>query len=100
MRGHITVARCENGTVFNWTHENPVATWPPLAVYGLFVGIVVVGALIGIAMWRRRGLRATAQRLAALAERLGVVNEHDDGKVETALAYLEDVTGEIGRAHV
>ena len=79
--------------MFNWTHENPVATWPPIAVYGLFVGIVVVGALIGIAMWRRRGLRATAQRLAALAERLGVVNEHDDGKVETALAYLEDVTG-------
>lgn len=79
--------------MFNWTHENPVATWPPIGVYGLFLGIVIVGTLIGIAIWRRRGLRATAQRLAALAERLGVVNEHDDGKVETALAYLEEVTG-------
>jgi len=93
MRGLATVARCENEGVFNWAHENVVATWPPSGLYGLFAGIMILGALIGILIWRRRGHRAIAQRLAALAERLGVSNEHDDGKVETALAYLEEVTG-------
>ena len=42
---------------------------------------------------RRRGHRAIAQRLTALGGRLGVEPRDDNGKVESALSFLEEVTG-------
>jgi two-component system sensor histidine kinase SenX3 len=79
--------------MLRWTHDNFVSTWPPIALYGLAVGLVLLGVLIGIGIWKIRGHRAIAQRLGALATRLGVVDGIDNGKVETALAHLEEVTG-------
>jgi two-component system sensor histidine kinase SenX3 len=72
---------------------NPLATWPALAVYGTGAGALVVGVGLGLLIHRWRGHRAIAQRLAALGTRLGVEPPTDNGKVEAALAYLEDVTG-------
>ncbi|HEV2427937.1 MAG TPA: ATP-binding protein [Acidimicrobiales bacterium] len=72
---------------------NPVVHWTTVAVYGAGVGAAVVGALIGILFYRWRGHRAIAQRLSALGSRIGVTPTDDRGKVEAALAYLEEVTG-------
>lgn len=72
---------------------NFVARWSPYAVYGAVAGVALVGLLLGLAFGRRRGHRAIAQRLTALGTRLGVAQPNDDGKVETALNFLEEVTG-------
>ena len=55
--------------------------------------VLVLGVLIGIFLFRQRGHRAIAQRLTALGSRLAVEPHRDDGKVESALSYLEEVTG-------
>jgi len=79
--------------MFHWARTNVVATWPAIALYGAAIGVLLLGVLLGILIWRRRGNRAIAQRLGALAERLGVAHGDDNGKVETALSFLEDATG-------
>ena len=79
--------------MFHWARTNVVATWPALALYSAALGVLLLGVLLGIFIWRRRGNRAIAQRLGALAERLGVARGDDKGKVETALSFLEDATG-------
>ena len=55
--------------------------------------LVLLGVGVGILIYRRRGHRAIAQRLAALGGRLGVEPHDDKGKVEAALAHLEEVAG-------
>jgi two-component system sensor histidine kinase SenX3 len=70
-----------------------IDSWPPAALYAALAGIFVVGAVVGVLYFRRRGHRAIAQRLTALASRLAVEPHHDDGKVESALSFLEEVTG-------
>jgi two-component system sensor histidine kinase SenX3 len=70
------------------------ANWPQAALWASLVAIVLVGGAIGYLVGRRSGRRAIAQRLSALGPRLGA--EHppaDDGRVESALSYLERVTG-------
>jgi two-component system sensor histidine kinase SenX3 len=79
--------------MFHWARTNVVATWPALALYSAALGVLLLGVVLGIFIWRRRGNRAIAQRLGALAERLGVARGDDKGKVETALSFLEDATG-------
>ena len=74
-------------------HLNPLAHWPPYAVYLAGGGVLVVGVLLGILIHRWRGHRAIAQRLAALGARLGVTPLGDPHRVEGALTYLEEVTG-------
>jgi two-component system sensor histidine kinase SenX3 len=73
--------------------KNVISLWPPLALYGAAAGVLVVGVVMGILLFRRRGHRAIAQRLTALASRLAAEPHNDDGKVESALSYLEEVTG-------
>jgi two-component system, OmpR family, sensor histidine kinase SenX3 len=73
--------------------KNVISLWPPLALYLATAGVLVIGVLIGIAIYRRRGHRSIAQRLNALASRLAVEPRQDSGRVESALSYLEDVTG-------
>jgi len=68
-------------------------TWPSWALYAAAAGFIVIGVLVGFLFGRRTGRRAIAQRLSALGARLGVAQPEDDGKVETALSYLEQVTG-------
>ncbi len=72
---------------------NLISHWPGYAVYAAGAGAVLIGLLIGTLFGRRRGHRAIAQRLTALGTRLGIEQPHDDGRVETALNFLEEVTG-------
>lgn len=72
---------------------NIAAHWTPVVLYLAAFGVFVLGVLIGILFFRRRGHRAIAQRLTALGGRLGVEPQNDNGKVEAALSYLEEATG-------
>ena len=73
--------------------HNVASTWPPTLLYGAGVLALLLGVALGILFYRRRGHRAIAQRLAALGARLGVEPRDDKGKVESALAHLEEVAG-------
>ncbi len=72
--------------------RNVAATWSPIVLYLATAGVAVVGFLVGLAYLRWRGHRAVVQRLNALGTRLGVEPNRDDGRLESALAYLEEVT--------
>ena len=89
VRGFV----CENGLVLVAVAHNVISKWPPAALYGAGAGVLIVGLLIGVLINRQRGHRAIAQRLMALASRLGVEPHDDNGKVETALSFLEEATG-------
>ncbi len=84
---------CENESVLTVTTPNVVSHWPAVSLYFATFGVLVLGILIGILVNRRRGHVAIAQRLTALGGRLGVDPHDDNGKVESALSYLEEVTG-------
>jgi two-component system, OmpR family, sensor histidine kinase SenX3 len=71
---------------------NVVSRWPDIALYAAAAGAVLIGVLIGVLINRHRGHRSIAQRLTALGSRLGVEPHKDDGRVESALSYLEEVT--------
>ncbi|MHB8379342.1 MAG: PAS domain-containing sensor histidine kinase [Acidimicrobiales bacterium] len=73
--------------------KNVISLWAPAEVYGAGAGVLIVGIVLGVLLFRRRGHRAIAQRLTALASRLAVEPHNDDGRVESALSYLEEVTG-------
>ncbi len=73
--------------------HNVVSSWPPALLYAVGVVLVLLGVGVGVLIYRRRGHRAIAQRLAALGGRLGVEPQDDKGKVEAALAHLEEVAG-------
>ena len=75
------------------TTKNFASHWPVFLVYLAGVGVLLVGVLLGVLINRRRGHRAIAQRLTALGGRLGVEPRDDNGKVESALSFLEEVTG-------
>jgi two-component system sensor histidine kinase SenX3 len=84
---------CEDGQVTASTTSNFLATWPTIAIVLGGVALLALGALVGVLVGRRRGQRAIAQRLTALGTRLGIEQPNDDGRVETALNFLEEVTG-------
>jgi two-component system sensor histidine kinase SenX3 len=63
------------------------------ALIGIGVGVAVLAVIIGIAIGRRMGTRALAQRLVALGSRLGSGPPTDETSIEGALGYLEQVTG-------
>jgi two-component system sensor histidine kinase SenX3 len=73
--------------------KNLFALWSAVEVYGAAAGVLLFGLLLGVLINRRRGHRSIAQRLTALASRLGVEPRDEKGKVETALSYLEEATG-------
>ncbi len=89
---------CENGIVLLAATDNLISKWPLAAIYGAGAGILLIGLLIGVLVNRIRGHRAIAQRLTALATRLGVAPHDDKGKVEIALSYLEEATGAASTA--
>jgi two-component system sensor histidine kinase SenX3 len=70
------------------------STWSSAGIYGAAAGVAVVAVAIGFGAGRRSGRRTLAQRLSALGARLGADHPPlDDGRVESALSYLEQVTG-------
>jgi two-component system, OmpR family, sensor histidine kinase SenX3 len=70
------------------------STWPTAALAFAGVVVVAVGLAVGYVVGRRSGRRTIALRLSALGARLGAEQPPaDDGQVETALSYLEQVTG-------
>jgi two-component system sensor histidine kinase SenX3 len=60
-----------------------------LGTVALFVIAIVVATWMG----RRWGRRGISQRLTSLGSRLGLDPPEDESNIETALAYLEQVTG-------
>ncbi len=78
--------------------KNLISQWPPTALYGAAAGVLIIGVLLGVLIYRQRGHRAIAQRLSALASRLAVEPRNDNGRVEAALSYLEEVTGDAHNA--
>ena len=78
--------------------DNVISKWPAVALYATGAGVLLLGLLVGVLINRRRGHRAIAQRLTALASRLGVEPHDDNGKVETALSFLEEATGAASTA--
>jgi two-component system sensor histidine kinase SenX3 len=69
-----------------------------VAEYAIGVAVLVVAVLIAIAYGRRSGRRGLSQRLTALGSRLGLDPPNDDGSIETALSYLEQVTSAASEA--
>jgi two-component system, OmpR family, sensor histidine kinase SenX3 len=55
----------------------------------VFIVAIVIATMAG----RRWGRRAISQRLTSLGSRLGLDPPEDESNIETALAYLEQVTG-------
>lgn len=84
---------CETDYVLTASAPNVATHWPAIALYGAAAGVLLLGVIIGILFNRRRGHRAIAQRLTALGGRLGVEPHDDNGRIESALSYLEEVTG-------
>ena len=84
---------CENELVLVGVTRNFASLWSPYVLYGALAAVVFFAIGVGTLLGRRRGHRAIAQRLTALGTRLGVAQPEDDGKVESALNFLEDVTG-------
>ena len=66
---------------------------PTAAVYGIGAAVLVVAIVVAALLGRRAGRRALSQRLTALGTRLGIDPPADDHNIETALSYLEQVTG-------
>jgi two-component system sensor histidine kinase SenX3 len=71
---------------------------PHAAVYAIAGVVFVVAVVLAALLGRRSGRRALSQRLTALGTRLGLDPPADDGTIETALSYLEQVTGAASEA--
>ncbi len=67
--------------------------FPAPEVIGIGAAIFVAGVAIALAIGRRAGRRAISQRLTALGSRLGIETPDENASLETALTYLEQVTG-------
>ena len=74
------------------------STWSSAELYGAAAVLVAAAVAIGFGSGRRSGRRAIAQRLGSLGARLGGDPPSDDGRIETALSYLEQVTGAATQA--
>ncbi len=75
-----------------------ISNLPPAAAYGIAAGVFVLAIVIAALLGRRAGRRALSQRLTALGGRLGLDAPEDDSNIETALSYLEQVTGAASQA--
>jgi len=70
-----------------------IAGLPPAAAYAAGAAILVIAVGLSLLIGRHIGRRALSQRLTALGSRLGIDPPGDDSNIESALAYLEQVTG-------
>jgi two-component system, OmpR family, sensor histidine kinase SenX3 len=81
------------GAVIGGEELVALSTGSGVAIVVGIVVVFVVAIVIATAMGRRWGRRAISQRLTALGSRLGLDPPEDESNIETALAYLEQVTG-------
>jgi two-component system sensor histidine kinase SenX3 len=70
-----------------------LAGLPPAVTYSVTIAVLVIAVVVSALLGRRLGRRALSQRLTALGTRLGIDPPEDDSNIETALSYLEQVTG-------
>jgi two-component system sensor histidine kinase SenX3 len=75
-----------------------IAGLAPAAAYGVAAAILVIAVLLAVRYGRHSGRQALTQRLTALGSRLGLHPPSDEGGIENALAYLEQVTGAASEA--
>ena len=76
--------------IFSTTVDLPLPLW---AIGLMLLAVVLLLLLLASSLGRRSGRRGIAQRLSAIGSRLAADPPHDDGSVETALTFLEQVTG-------
>ncbi len=67
--------------------------FPAPVVVGVGAAIFVVGVTLALLIGRQSGRRAISQRLTALGSRLGIETPDEHSSLESALSYLEQVTG-------
>jgi two-component system, OmpR family, sensor histidine kinase SenX3 len=67
--------------------------FPVPEVIGIGAAIFLGGVALALLIGRRSGRRAISQRLTALGSRLGIDTPDEHASLETALSYLEQVTG-------
>ncbi len=75
-----------------------IAGLPPAAAYAVAAAILVVAVYLAVRSGRHSGRQALTQRLTALGSRLGLHPPSEEGGLENALAYLEQVTGAASEA--
>jgi len=75
-----------------------VAGLPAPAAYAAAAVILVLAIVITATVVRRAGRVALTQRLTALGSRLGLNPPAEEGSIESALSYLEQVTGAAAEA--
>jgi signal transduction histidine kinase len=75
-----------------------VAGLPAPAAYVVAAVILLLAVAITAAVVRRAGRVALTQRLTALGSRLGLNPPAEEGSIENALSYLEQVTGAAAEA--
>jgi two-component system sensor histidine kinase SenX3 len=75
-----------------------VTTQHKIALVVILVVVFLLAIAISARVGRRMGRRAISQRLTALGSRLGLDPPEDESNIETALAYLEQVTGGAAQA--
>jgi signal transduction histidine kinase len=68
-------------------------TFPAPEVIGVGAAVLVVAVVVTLLIGRRSGRRALSQRLTALGTRLGIDTPDESAGLESALSYLEQVTG-------
>jgi two-component system sensor histidine kinase SenX3 len=68
-------------------------TFPAPEVIGVGAAVLVIGVVVALLIGRRSGRRALSQRLTALGTRLGIETPDESAGLESALSYLEQVTG-------
>ncbi|MGH8989866.1 MAG: hypothetical protein ACRDXC_14940, partial [Acidimicrobiales bacterium] len=66
---------------------------PVPEVVGVGAAIFVAGVALALLVGRHSGRRAISQRLTALGSRLGIETPDEHSSLESALSYLEQVTG-------
>ncbi len=75
-----------------------IAGLAPAVAYVIAGVILVVAVVLATRYGRRSGRQALTQRLTALGSRLGLHPPSEEGGLENALAYLEQVTGAASEA--
>ena len=95
LRGVVPLRLAPPATRFGLAKWLFAATkgFSPPEVYAVGAAALLVAIVVAALLGRRSGHRALAQRLTALGNRLGIGAPAEETNIETALSYLEQVTG-------